>query len=141
MRKEILVIAIILVTAGVFSSCKKDIDDIITMQVSPKMVMLKDTIDVNLIIENHTNKMFSYDGFFILEYFDKENWTHIGEICFDPTMIGKYLLPKAVIERPTCLSEQVLSISGRYRIAMEFTHSKNIGNGRGYIVYAVFEVK
>jgi len=141
MRKEILVIAILLVTAGIFSACEKDMNNIITMKVSPESGFSNSFEKGILIIENQTKKTFSYDGFFSLEYFDKENWTHIREVCFDPTMIGKYLLPKAVIERPTCLSEQDLSISGRYRIAMKFTHSKNIGNGRNYIVYAVFEIK
>ena len=145
MKKEILLIAVILLNIAVFfPSCEKDTDKIITMKVEPKIVT-KDT-PVKLIIENHTHKKFSYGKIFYLEYFDNENWINVQlQDLVDENWINtlpcfnftKELLTLSPKEKKECLfNTAYLDNLGRYRIVKNFKH-----NRKEYTVYAEFEIK
>ena len=135
MRKEILAIAILLVTAGVFSACEKDIDDIITMKVSPNVITLENTTSVTLSIENHTNKRFSYGHDCSSEYFYNGNWIQMQFDMWFITYLPLHLPSKGKVAHSYHV---YFDKPGRYRIIKKFDayYTK-----REYIVYTEFEVK
>ena len=133
--KKIIFTTIVLIFLGSFSACEKDIDNIITMRVSPNVIMSKDTTSINLIIENHTNRDFNYGHGYSLEYFYNGDWNQassgglLGLITYELL----YLPAKKQSIRP---DSAYFDIPGRYRIIKNFqSHRKK------YIVYAEFEVK
>ena len=136
---------ILLIFTVFFSSCERDMDKIITMKVEPKLAT-KDSPIINLIIENQTNKRFSYGKAFSLEYFDNGNWINIPfedfvdenwintHPCFNFT---KELLVLESKDKKECpFNTSFFNNFGRYRIVKKFTHDK-----KEYIVYADFELK
>ena len=119
-----------------FCGCEKNIDNIITMRVSPNVIMSKDTTSINLIIENHTNRDFNYGHGYSLEYFYNGDWNQVPSGSGLLRLITYELLYLQAKQQSIRLDRAYFDRPGRYRIIKDFqSHHKK------YIVYAEFEVK
>jgi hypothetical protein len=136
MERKNLLIAVLLVIAGSFFACEKEIDKVITMKVSPNVIILEDTMSINLNIENHTNKRFSYGHGCSLEYFYNGNWI---QTQFNMWIITYELLHLPSKGKVGHSYHVYFDKPGRYRIIKKFDayyHTR-----REYVVYAEVEIK
>jgi len=121
-----------------FCGCEKDIDNIITMRVSPNVIMSKDTTPVDIIIENHTNRVFSYGHGYYLEYFYNGDWNQASSgVLLGELITYEMLYLQAKTKGMLQSYNAYFDRPGRYRIRKDFQSHHN----KKYIVYAEFEVK
>jgi len=146
--------AILLILAGVFTSCKETPDtpfieddttikcgiikindeEYLKMCTSPKQVSINSSTTLKLILENHTKEEMFWGQPYRLEHYNGSDWIPI-KLNVNFELIGYILKPLEIAEQQFFLSDMNSQTLGKYRVI------KNVNLGaQVYVIYAEFEI-